>query len=95
MAGLPVDPFLSVAKRNKIGNGDIGEVGPAVNHTPAAVLKALDNERFHGQVSHLAIMRPQADLFQSFHNQLDRSEDAGVAAFVLIVCPQVCTPHLP
>src|SRR5207245_3121351 len=61
--------------RNEVGNQEIGEVGLALDDTPAALLKALVNERFHGQVGHLANMRPQADLFQSFRlSQSTRSK---------------------
>jgi hypothetical protein len=31
--------------RNKVSNRDIGEVRPSVEDTPAALLKALNNER--------------------------------------------------
>jgi hypothetical protein len=45
MARLPLDPFDGLAMRDKVSNRDICQVRLSVDDTPAALLKALNNER--------------------------------------------------
>jgi hypothetical protein len=63
-------PDFQFAIRNKVGNRQIHEIGSAVDDTPTALLKALDNERLNGQLGHLTNIcarKPAgANQFESF-----------------------------